>query len=407
MTHSTSHEPEKPRRKLNIFRETPKIENGEIIIEARLECDGETQMLTYRTEERWTPSLTESYDPFVVACLLMAMQKQADIHAHGLVSPQLIENLQEWQMAWHSWRPDKYFCIEITADSLQESDLISSEKPLAIAAFTGGIDSTFTIARHCRPGKNQAKSTIGAGLLVHGFDIPQSQPEAFQRAAEKARHTLKSVDVDLITMVSNHKDLNIEWNDTHGIGIASCLMLFKKKFGRGIIASTHSYDFISVPWGSNPITDWMLSSRSFEIRHDGADTSRPRKARLVSQWPEAWGNLRVCYSADRKDENCGKCTKCVITALGLLAVRLDLPPSMPKLNPEDILALTDLNAEDFDVFETMHKLCSGYGFTDPWMKPLERCVQFNRRRRKICGENSTPKTKMKQLQMQLLRMLGP
>jgi hypothetical protein len=279
-----------------------------------------------------------------------------------------------------------------------------------VCAFTGGVDSCYSIYRHKKALCGKVQRNIEAGLFVNGFDIPLDQPEAFERAAARNRLTLKSLDVELLTVASNHKELNPDWDDTHGVGIASCLMFFAPRFSEGIIASTYSYSGLNLPWGSNPVTDRLLSSNSFGFVHDGAGCIRGRKYSTVSQWAEGYANLRVCFSAAEKDKNCGKCGKCIVTQLAIRRLQLPLPPSFEReLTDEDILSLRNATDSDMESLQTALDRSLEQGFRETsWVSALERVVRYNQVKRKLSVPSYNPiKDGLRRLRLEAHETAGP
>lgn len=368
--------------KIHVWKEELVLSGGKITASARIEgSQFEPARLWYEVPAELAPFLTDSCDPFVVGTIMLAMRYSADLVVHGPVSPSLIQNLAEFQAAWVCWRPDTYSAIEVAADQLSEA-VAPQPQGLAVAAFSGGLDSAFTIYRHKVGTCSQAQRNIEAGLLVHGFDIPFEQSDAFERAAGRAKGTLASLGMTLLTMASNHRHLNPEWNDTHGVGLASCLMLLGGRYNEGLIASTYSYSDLFLPWGSNPVTDSLLSSRAFRIVHDGARAVRPFKAMLVAEWPEAFENLRVCFSAPQSDENCCHCSKCTFTLLLIWAAGLRRPASFRDgISVEKILALRNLDDNDLELcnraVEQLRKMSSAR----PLGRALQRCARYNKLRK--------------------------
>ena len=244
--------------------------------------------------------------------------------------------------------------------------------------------------RHKKGLCGRFQRNIQAGLFVHGFDIPLEQAEAFQRAATRARETLASLDVELITVASNHKELNHEWDDTHGIGIASCLSFFSPEFDEGIIASTYSYTGLNMPWGSNPITDRLLSSDSFSLVHDGAGLIRGKKYGIVAEWKVAFDNLRVCFSAEQKDKNCNRCGKCIVTQLAIRRLGLPVPKSFEHdLRDEDILSLRNPTKSDLESVESALQRSEEQGFGDTsWANALRRVIRYDRMKNQLSEPGS-------------------
>ena len=325
-------------RRTYLVRPLPrKLEQGRIILEAEVGCtDRPSQILRFSVPGSYADWLTDLSDPFLIATIFDAMENGADIVVKGAVDSVLLSNLERFQDVWRCLKPDKYKSISIECEK-EVNDRYRDPERIAIAAFTGGVDSAFTVHSHTSglSGRNTRK--IRAGLFVHGFDIPLSDIEAFDRAQARVRVTLEERDIELLTITSNCKDLFPDWNFTHATGIAACLALFSGKFAAGLIGSTYSYSSIGMNWGSNALTDPMLSSGSFEIVHDAGGWTRPAKLGALVDWNTAYDSLRVCWKAERKDENCGRCDKCILTLLAIDNLALPTPSSFPASLTSEVL----------------------------------------------------------------------
>jgi hypothetical protein len=358
-------------------------EDGGATVACAIECEGfPREQLWYRVPAELRPWLVESCDPFVVACTLMAMRRGADLVAHGEASPSLLANLVEFQNVWMNWGGGKYRPVEMRADTERERPAAEPSSP-AVCAFTGGVDSAFSVRRHRLGLAGRATRDVQAGLFVHGFDIPLEQEDAWARAAARAQATLASVGVRLVRMATNHKRLNPEWNDTHGVAIASCLMLLGGRFGHGLIPATHGYAELPPPWGSHPLADPWLSSSAFRIAHDGGAWARYFKLREVAAWPEAIERLRVCWRAPSKDENCGRCAKCVLTLLALRAQGLGVPPSFPADPDEGAILRLRLDPGEAGFAAVLVRGAGDSRAGEPWIRALERCLRWNERERAL------------------------
>jgi len=295
--------------------------------------DGHRHPLWYRMPIEQAPIRVTSLDTFLLTALFPAMERADRLWIHGTASPSLLIHLMEAQAAWHRWRPDRYHVVDIQSDHVEESPL-PDEKP-AVLAFSGGLDSSFTAWDLGSRGAKEAPRTVGAALMVHGFDIPVSDIEVFARAAERSRRMLAPLGIPLLTMATNFRADRGPWEDRHGAALAAALHLVKDAFGSGVVASSHTFEHLRFPWGSNPITDPLFGSRRFPIRHHGCSHSRDEKAVAVAGWAEAMTDLRVCWAGAEKDRNCGVCLRCVGTAICFAAHGLPIPRA---------IAITDLGA---------------------------------------------------------------
>jgi hypothetical protein len=338
----------------NVFPLEPRQIDGCIELSAEIEMpDGRRDRLWYRIPENLAKEVTASADPFVVAAIFAAMKAKANVHVHGTVSPYLIRNLMEYQAYWYAHLPGKYKRVEIQADTEIETDA-NADLDRSICAFTGGIDSCFTVYRHASGNCGRQKRNIQAALFVHGFDIPLEDDDAFQRAFRTNQDTLKSLNIPLYSLQTNHRQLFSEWNQTHAAGVASSLMMFKRGFSEGIIPGTYTYTDPAPIWGSNPTSDHLLSTRSFSMFHDGAVWNRGIKLFPLREWETGYQRLRVCYSHTEKDKNCGRCGKCIMTLFLLEAMHMPLPCSFAQPLSKELLEsaekLDEVHASALDSF---------------------------------------------------------
>jgi hypothetical protein len=361
--------------KFHLWPEEPIFKEGNVELAATLEKNqGEQQRIWFRLPSANLTILPANLDHFVLSVLFTAMGAPADLEIHGGVSPSLLRNLTEFQQAWSLWLPDRYHPVELSASSYGDLPRVVGND--VIMGFSGGVDSSFT-AWHHRPNQfeHQSKKLV-AGVMVHGFDIPISQPEVFARAADKSRKMLSSIGVGFIPVVTNLRDQRSDWGDSHGAALAACLTLFQGQFNTGLIASSNPYNYLRFPWGSNPITDWMLGNVSFQIINDGSGFDRVDKIRQISQWKEAKQYLRVCWEGEHKDGNCCRCVKCVGAMLIFRAVGQDSLPAFPyDISNREIKRL---RYTDFRSMRRNISLLSSENFSPSTLRALKVSLIINR-----------------------------
>ena len=356
--------------------------NGQITSCVTIEWPNKERFyLWYRIPERYQALLTKTIDPFAVAMIFPAMRQSSDLIIHGAVSLSLLRNLEEFQRAWTCWLPGTYSKVQIQPDvELKLPKVNDTDK--AIAAFSGGIDSCFTVWSHCNNNSNRSSYDLQAGVMIHGFDIPLEQTAAFNMAADKSKKILNSLGIELIPIATNFRQLDDDWKDTHVAALVSCLMMFEGGFDVGLISASPTYDNISVrpPLGSNPITDRMLSNNNFEIVHDGTAYCRADKIRQIADCPEAMRNLRVCWEGEQKDRNCGVCEKCIRTILSFKALGLELPECFEQdISNSQIAGIKVLDQAYLFAYVKILKRAKDAGISEPWVDALEKCIKHNQR----------------------------
>jgi hypothetical protein len=271
-------------------------------------------------------------DGAIAAILLHAMQNRCDIHVRGAVTKDAIFNLTELQHAWRSWRPDVYGLVALSADHVAER---GNPNGPVLSAFSGGVDSTFTVLRHTS--HEPTSRGLSAVMLVHGFDIDLDNHGAMQDWIARARPLLDERRLPIHIVRTNSKALALQgWEDSFGAQLAACLHALSARFRFGLIASTKAYGELAIPWGSSPVTDHLLSGSALEVVHDGAGFTRTEKIAAIAGDALAVSGLRVCWEGDRslprearrrgQGRNCGVCEKCIRTRLCFLAVGVSDPP---------------------------------------------------------------------------------
>jgi hypothetical protein len=309
-----------------------------------------------------------------VGAIAEAATSGLDLVVRGAVSRPLLANLEELVEVWHGQDRERF--RRVAAIATREVEPAGGPRPAAIAAFSGGVDASFTWLRHARGLAGRRDRLVGAALLVHGFDIPLADTEGFAAAAAVARERLRPFGIPLVTVETNWRDGGPDWEATYAAAVASCLHLFARGFGAGLVASGHDYSW-SGAGGSTPIADRFLGSPAFEIVHDGAGFSRTEKiARLASE-PEFIRGLRVCWQGPDRATNCGECEKCVRTVLAFRAAGQAPPPSLPPdVDLALIRGLRFRSVAVLDQFRDVARAAATNGRSgEPWAKALARRIE--------------------------------
>ena len=361
-------------RMLRLWPEGQSRREDQVEVSAELEdLRGKRTRLYFRLPAEERASLTSADDPFVLAVAFHALSAGADLEVHGTLSPSLLRGLEEFQIAWCRWRPDRYGRFEVRAEAEREQTRAASDK--TVLAFSGGLDSCGTAWRHTRGEMGRRRRTLASAVMVHGFDIPLQQDDVFASAVDSSRAMMDDIGVPLVPMKCNARQLRGKWEDQHGAALAACLHLLGGGYSTGLIASSHVYDGLRFPWGSNALTDPMLSSDAFAIVHDGCDLTRWEKADVVAEWGAAQRHLRVCWQGEHLDRNCGVCVRCVGTAFCFAVMGRPIPSALAVPSPEEgvrRLSALEPNPIQLRHLANMAATARRKGIGDLWVAELEQ-----------------------------------
>jgi len=291
-------------------------------------------------------------DGYVFGILMLAMAKQADLIVNGPVTAKALRNASFLCDAWHHWLPCKYRRIDIKPETLLGDDSLlkcqqkRSRSGRAIAAFSGGLGSTFSILRHRGLAESRSCFKLSDLVMVHGFDVPLERRQEFDHLVRRTRLFVESTHCNLQVVRTNIKrDSGQNWEHSCGAQLACILHQFSRTSQYGLIASSSPFSYPDLAWGTSPLTDYLLSGNDFEVVCDGAGFTRTEKAAAIANNPLALQSLKVCWEGqDQLGENCGVCEKCVRTKLNFAAVGLDSPACFK--NSLDIRALQSLQPRD-------------------------------------------------------------
>jgi hypothetical protein len=303
-----------------IFEPRTHTSDRATIVRARVESrlpprDGSTE-LVFEYPLRWSGWITPRADGFVTALVLRAMTVGEDIEVRAPLSASLVHGLHEYQQVLASWFPHRLTPVDIRAP-LEPADPVPGGA--VITAFSGGVDSFYTLWSHAAGQEPDERARITHALFVHGFDLPLSEAAAaYEVACARFAEGLAPLGIELVTARSNIQSFvpRRDW----GLFFGSALIAAALAVGRGVrrfyVPASHSFGHL-IPRGSDPRIDPLLSTEALEVVHDGADATRLQKTAAIGAWPPTFGLLRVCVSYDPSLPNCCRCEKCVRTMMTL------------------------------------------------------------------------------------------
>ena len=323
------------------------------------------------------PPPLEVHDFAVLSALIVAMREGRPMHVEGPVSEGLLRGLEEFQEAWAQWR-SRYAPIQITADQIVPIETPSMRR--GIFAFSGGVDGTFALLRHhkARAGLRTARP-VGA-MLVHGFDIPLSEQQAFDRARANVAGAVGALGIPLAIVRTNWRSEACRvWPQEYLAGLSACLHQFRGLTNVGVLGAGEDYAHLEPPWGSNnPITNHLLSGGGFEIHTEGAGFTRTQRLALICDYPEIAAKLRVCWEGPITGGNCGRCEKCIRTKLNFMANKAAPVCFDGVATHAQILGLSARNSQQLAFLHEILTSARKNGARGTWTTMLALAIAKNR-----------------------------
>ena len=313
-------------------------------------------------------------DGFVNAVIFYAMGSNQDIYVDGRMTRSALLNLVAFQEAWCRWKPDVYKRIKIEPLSL--TDDAPRARPQSIAAFSCGVDAIFTALRHASD-----RFALNSVMLVHGFDVPTSRADQFDKLVERARPLLQRLNMRPRLVRTNIAELRLQnWHDSFLAQISCCLHNYSHEFRFGLTGGGEPYDALVLPWGQNPCTDYLLSGDAFSIVHDGAAYSRTEKIAIIAKDPIATQAVKVCWEAADLSTNCGTCEKCVRTWLNFKAVGIDNPSCFTgEITPDQIRLIRFGDESQRAGFRSLLAYADSHSLRGDWLDAMKECLGYDKK----------------------------
>jgi hypothetical protein len=311
--------------------------------------------------------LSETANPWIVAMLPYALSNGETIVSDIPADPELLENLKGLVAIWCRWHP-QFVKPEIVTPVIA-LETATTPGTRSAAFFSGGVDSWFTVLRHTPELERAAVGRIDDLITVHGFDIPAESRDEFVTLHEALSLGAKALGRDLIVVKTNLRKSGSLWAKgwgwlTHSAGLATVALVLEKRYGKVLLASSHPYSGL-FRRGSHPMTDVLFSTRSLQVKHDGASYTRVEKTALVARHKIALSHLHVCWETGSAS-NCGECAKCIRTmaTLQLLGALEGSNPFPMKFQLEKLSGVYIENAVEAQFFREIYVLADRTGERD-------------------------------------------
>lgn len=303
------------------------------------------------------------------------------------VSLTLLQNLENFMEAFIKWFPDDLHPVTLVSEQIID-DRNAPTDDSAVVCFSGGLDAAFAAYRHLSGAAGHNTKNIRAALLAAGVDIPLSDEQAFQGARKNSLHMLNDLGIDKLHVIrTNYRDTfishGISWGSMNHLAVIAGLASFLEPSGYRnlVVGSAEPYNALAIPWGSQPVTDPLLSQRQFRIYTEGHGFSRTEKADFVKNWHFGASHLRVCWeNIQLEGKNCGHCEKCKRTILNFKACRADhlLKDCMPSidLSSQEIRSIKLSTQSLRNEYSSLLQFCRDHNVTGPWVEDLDFILNF-------------------------------
>lgn len=299
----------------------PEVRESGRVLSCQVCSEGKTRLLWYRIPTEWTGLIAETVDPFVTALLPIAMKHGDKIVVGAPLSERLFNALMgPIQDALVEVRPDLQK-VEIEPVDLRSNPVRDGEG-LRATGFSGGVDSWWVVGQYLN-GSNRLDILTFHDVGNHGSG--NKGRVLFERRLARARGSSELIGLPLVVVESNLHEFiysgGLRFEVVHAFANLSVAQALQEGVGEFIYATSYQesvnlrpHHDISV---ANPVVVPGLGTESLECRVEGGHLSRVERTAEVAQIPESHNRLDVCFNSPEHVINCGRCLKCVRTALTL------------------------------------------------------------------------------------------
>jgi len=270
--------------------------------------------------------VNDTYDPFLLPAMYMAMYFHTDIRIRGNVSKRLYKNL--------TWYGQKILCgyddniapVKIIVDGFTSAE---RKGTLIGAGISCGVDSLSTLYdRFIREDDPDYRinalfffncGSNGQFGNICSENVAQVRCQRSIALAGELGLPLCPVDTNL------HQFWRIQYKDDFlFISVYSCVLALQNAIRRYYMASGYSYNEIKsngTTFEHYDLAGWcesfflpLIQTESTELIVDGCQYRRVDKIKNFADWDIAQKYLNVCF---KSLDNCGSCEKCMRTLLAL------------------------------------------------------------------------------------------
>lgn len=281
------------------------------------------EYLWYRVPSKYDDYLATGSDAFLIPGLLAGMHFGEDIHVLGRVSPRLVYNIDEAQVLL-SLRFPRY--LQRVKISFNRVDPLKKQLCRIGMAFSGGVDSLFTLWKHLPENQPDPDYQITDAVFIKGFDIYHHESKYYHYLYDAYKTHLAKINVGLIPLETNIVSIlhnRMPFPYLFGPSIVGAGVVLSGGFTRYFVPSSWDHHkLMKNSYASDPWIDTLFSTDSTRVIHHGATHRRVEKVVEIADWDIAQKVLWVCTEAylDRDAWNCSRCEKCFRTMIPLYSL---------------------------------------------------------------------------------------
>jgi hypothetical protein len=311
-----------------------KTEKEWLIISSLIEFKTRPDMndtLEYQIPIRYKKYISKNLDQFLVGLMMIAMHLNEDIIIKGSISPKLINNLYQYQNYFYYYVSNLYKKVKIIPEE------IKIEKPLLrinTISFSGGVDSYYSLFNNLNNEDLLEQYKISHLLFS---DSRNSNNRDFR--LKKINEISKKINMKCIIINTNIRDFykktNLPKHLYHPLVFIGSMLNLSRMIKIHYFPSTFTYLGRTI-WGTNVITDHLLSNDNTEIIHENPNINRSNKTKKLIQYKETYDDLYVCNNEEF--QNCCSCYKCLRTMITqkVFNIESSYKKSFKKLSHYDI-----------------------------------------------------------------------
>ena len=301
-----------------------KEENDFVIISSEFQINDKTDVLWYKIPLKYKSYLvSERLDAFVVGLLFLALKTGNNIKVGGAISARLFYTLNHYLINALCLANPKFKRIEISATTLDESDL--NRANVAATGLSCGVDSFATYYDHINEeGAYIIKYFTFLNAGSHGDYGGENSRKIFYQRFIKVKEFSDNAGEEIISIDSNISEIiKMNFLQTNTLRNISCVLNLQKLFRNYYLASKNRFDVLKLNAKDNQDYDTLLlnflSTESTTFYSSVSQLKRTERTELISNFPDTYNHLDVCTNPEEaiKKINCSKCDKCLRTQLTL------------------------------------------------------------------------------------------